>query len=125
MRDWNIVQVRVRILYAATCEAEQYRRKAAAPGCALRSAHSRTYATRHIAHGWGMASPVCHAAYAGAYVNRHYGSWAGLKAFRPTWARFSRTRESGGTVQSERSADVRISISRVFVWNSRDIEKKV
>ena len=99
--------------------------KAAAPGCALRSARSRTYATRHIAHGLGMASPVCHAAYAGAYVNRHYGSWAGLKAFRPTWTRFSRTRESGATVQSERSADMRISISCVFVWNSKDIEKKV
>ena len=49
----------------------------------------------------------------------------GPESFRPTRTRFSRTRESGATVQSERSADMRISISRVFVWNSRDIEKKV
>lgn len=73
MGDWNIVPVCVRILYAVACEAEQDRRKAAAPGCALRSAHSRTYATRHVAHGLGTVFPVCHAAYAGAYVNRHYG----------------------------------------------------
>lgn len=54
---WIIVPACVRILYATACEANRYRREAAAPGRVLRSAHARAYAARCIAPGWVAAPP--------------------------------------------------------------------
>lgn len=80
---WIIVPACVRILYATACEANRYRREAAAPGRVLRSAHARTYAARRIAPRMGRGAPVRHTAYAEAYASRHYGSRTGQEAFQP------------------------------------------
>ena len=57
--------------------------KAAARCRVPRFAHARTYVSRHIAPGWDVTPRVCHAAYAGAYANRHYCPQAGKEAFQP------------------------------------------